>query len=99
MESFMENYITGTFTMFVDYDDDSDQVLNINIETKPSISSSGILIKTIQELIVTQLLEDNSEYKKTHDHYPDKMKPKIILWDYEDSKYFKSGGKQKWTIK
>lgn len=91
--------VTGKFTMQVDYDQNGQQFLEINVELRPQIASEKGLNKLITEEITAWLLKENSEFRKTHEMYGQKVEPKILFWDYEHEKYFKPGGKQKWVIK
>lgn len=91
--------LTGKFTMAVEYDGDGQQQLLINIELKPETEESGDLRNQVTESIVERLLAENSEYRKTHEEYSDKVHPKLIFWPYEDPKFFKPGTKQKWVKK
>lgn len=95
----IEDMITGKFTMEVNYDDQGQQQLTINVELKDHVKESGRLRDQVQLLIVEKLLDENSEYRKTHEEYGRRVYPKIIFWPYEDVTYFRPGTKQKWVMK
>jgi phenylacetate-CoA ligase len=95
----LEEKLTGKFTMRVLFDEDANQFLEINIELKADIRESEELKQKVQDLIVAHLLQENSEYRKTHEEYKEKTIPHIIFWQYEDPTYFRPGIKQKWVKK
>lgn len=91
--------ISTKFTMMVKFDKKSNQYLEINIELKPFVKKTKTLERQIVNLVVGQLLRENSEYRKTHEHYSNQVQPKIVFWEYEDKTYFTPGIKQKWIKK
>jgi len=91
--------LTGKFTMAVEYEGDGAQQLLIHLELKPTIQESPDLHEKVTQAIVAKLLSENSEYRRTHEEYAEKVYPALSFWPYEDPKYFKPGGKQKWTMK
>lgn len=91
--------LTGKFTMRVVYDDNGQQILEVNIELGAEEVASKELELEVQEKIVEQLLKENSEYRETYKHYRRRVYPVIKFWPYEDPKYFKSGTKQRWVEK
>ena len=93
----LEMYVTGKFTMAVEYTKKQDQKFQINIEMKRNIKQSKELKEKISKYIVKQLIKENSEYKETYREKGKKIEPHIILWEYEDETYFKPGIKQKWV--
>lgn len=95
----LEKYVTGKFTMAVEYTKKQDQKFQINIEMKRDIKQSRELKEKISKYIVKQLIKENSEYKETYREKGKKIEPHIILWNYEDTTYFKPGTKQKWVDK
>lgn len=95
----LEKNVTGKFTLLVKFDEKQNQFLEVNVELKAHIKSSIDLQKNIQKIIVDQLAQDSSEYRKTLHEIPDRVIPQIIFWDYEDPTYFKPGIKQKWVKK
>lgn len=91
--------LTGKFTAAINYDEEHNQRLVINIEMKKGIKQTKVLIKLITEEITKRLLKENSEYRSNYKESPNRQKPYIVLWNYESSKYFTPGVKQKWVIK
>jgi phenylacetate-CoA ligase len=95
----LERFLTGKFTMAVNYDNSGQQHLEIHIELRPSQKSDVLLRNRARRYIVDALLAESSEYRETHIMYGDRVYPKITLWPYEDATYFKAGAKQKWVKK
>jgi phenylacetate-CoA ligase len=92
-----ENLLTGKFTLLVKNDQKQNSFLEINLETKPGAKPTKTYSRLINNLIITKLIKENSEYRTLYDHMPNRMIPKIIFWPYEDKLYFGGGGKQKWV--
>ncbi|MCC7289113.1 phenylacetate--CoA ligase family protein [bacterium] len=95
----LERDLTGKFTMLVEFNENSDPVLEINLELKQNHEESEGLLQDAKRIIHNLLIEENSEYAILHEKSPDKIVPTIVAWPYEDPKYFRSGGKQKWIKK
>ncbi len=91
--------LTGKFTMFVDYNKQGRQKLNINCEMKHDVKDSQQLSNKVREAIHNNLIKESSEYRETFGLVNEESKPIVKLWDYEDPTYFKAGTKQKWVIK
>lgn len=93
-------YLTGKFSMAVVYDRKQNQQFEINLELKPSHGSTLKLQESTEHAIVNNLLENNSEYRELTKHLLiQRTRPRLIFWDYNHEKYFKSGSKQKWLQK
>lgn len=97
----LEDFVSGKFTMLVDYDKKQNQFLQINIELKDGVNQNKILGTRVLDSIIALLNKENSEWR---DFYADKtirnkVIPKLIFWPYQDPLYFKSGAKQKWVKK
>lgn len=95
----LEKFVTGKFTMLVSFDENQNQILEINIEMKSDVNKSEELEKSLQNSCKLQLIEESSEYRETYREKKDLIAPHIILWPYESLKYFKPGIKQKWVKK
>lgn len=95
----LEPSVTGKFTMMTKFDENLNQYLEINVELKDKEKEDGGVGELIQRLIVNKLREENSEYRKLYEELPERARPKIVCWPYEDPLYFKPGIKQKWVIK
>lgn len=97
----LEKYLTGKFTMLVDYDQEQNQFLQINLEMQSGQTENDDLGKNALDSIVTQLLKENSEWRDFHanESIRHKVTPKLVFWPYQDPLYFKPGGKQKWVKK
>lgn len=95
----LEADITGKFTMQVTYTDDGNQCFQVHVELRPRIADTPELAGRIKQRIVSTLLEENSEYRKTHEMYGTRVYPEICLWPYENETHFRPGTKQKWVKK
>ncbi|MBI2034072.1 MAG: phenylacetate--CoA ligase family protein [Candidatus Liptonbacteria bacterium] len=95
----LERFVTGKFTMLTKFDKKQNQFLEIHIELKPRARSDKKLKMLTRELIVSNLLEKNAEYRSNHSSMPHKVLPEIIFWRYEHPLHFKPGTKQKWVKK
>lgn len=96
----IQKFVTGKFQMQIIFDDNQDQMLEINIELKQNVRSTLVIEKQCLTMIVNELLQSNSEYKYLYSLMPKKrIMPRIELKDYGDPLYFKSGVKQKWVRK
>jgi len=93
----LEKKVTGKFTMMVKFDRKQNQYFEVNVELKQGVSPKEQIKKEIQHVVLTHLLEENSEYRETYAQKGSKVLPKIVLWKYEDPHYFKPGTKQKWV--
>ncbi|MFH1246601.1 MAG: ThiF family adenylyltransferase [Candidatus Liptonbacteria bacterium] len=93
------DHLTGKFTMLVTNDKSQNQRFELHVELKINRKNSKILHKNIEKAVTKYLLAENSEYRKTHNEHPSRVKPYIVLWPYGEPLYFKSGGKQKWVLK
>lgn len=93
----LQKHVTGKFTMMVQYTKQHKPHLELHVESKADIIATSALKKRIQKHVLAQLLKENSEYRETYKEKGNSLLPRIILWPYEDSHYFKPGGKQKWV--
>jgi phenylacetate-CoA ligase len=91
--------LTGKFTMTAGYDAEGQQELTIHLEFKPGTSETPELSEQVRAAVVTKLLQENSEYRRTHEEYGERVHPKLVFWPYEDLMYFRPGTKQKWVQK
>ncbi len=95
----LQPYLTGKFTMLVDYNAEGRQELLIHAEMTHETKTDKALVDKIQSMTHDFLVEESSEYRETYNTIGQVVKPVIKLWNYEDSTYFKPGTKQKWVIK
>jgi len=91
--------LTGKFTMTVDFDTKARQKLIINFELKPETENTPEFSARLMEAVMARLLHDNSEFRSTYEEYGDKIRPKLVFWDYEHVTHFMPGTKQKWIKK
>ena len=86
--------------MEIKFKQNQDQYLEINIELKRNVKKSQQLEIKTKDLIIHQLLHDNSEYRYLYEHLPRaRLIPRLVFWPYEDPSYFRVGTKQKWVRK
>jgi phenylacetate-CoA ligase len=90
--------LTGKFTLRKDYYKNMDEFLEINLELRPGIQPAVVLAKAIREQVITTLRRINIEYLFISEHLDKDVRPKIKLWPYQHSRYFKAGLKPKYII-
>jgi phenylacetate-CoA ligase len=99
----LQKYLTGKFSMLVEYDKKMNQKLVVHIELKNNIKSNKKIEDLAKKEIINSLLKNSSEYNHLYstasEKYKKQLEPEVILHPYEDPTYFKPGIKQKWTIK
>ena len=95
----LETYLTGKFSMEVNYSESGRQQLNIYIELRHAIVPTKTIENEVLEGIQRKLMDESSEYREVYKMVGPEALPKIVLLEYEDEKYFKPGTKQKWVIK
>jgi phenylacetate-CoA ligase len=93
----LQQQITGKCTIQTLTDDSHAQYLEVNIEMRPNTNHTEELKLAIQNQIVVNLLEKNSEYENNHKSMGQKVLPQIVLWPHADETYFKPGIKQQWV--
>lgn len=95
----IQEFVTGKFTMTTAFTERQDEYLEINVELKPSIMQTPMLTKKIEELVNHTLSIRSAEHKNNVETIPEKVRPHVILWPYEDPEHFRVGIKQKWLKK
>ena len=99
----LQKYFTGKFSMVVNYDKKMNQKLVVHIELKKLIKPNEKIEKMAKREIMQSLLKNSTEYNHLYSSgslkYKKQLEPEVILHFYEDPNYFKSGIKQKWSIK
>lgn len=95
----LHTHLTGKFSMSVEFDEQGQQLLIINVELRPNQEESKKLHSNAKKSIIETLLTESSEYRETHIMYGERVYPEIVFWPYEDTTHFKPGGKQKWVKK
>jgi phenylacetate-CoA ligase len=95
----LRNRVTGKFAMMTRFDQANDQYLEINVELKGGEQAHAGLNENIQQAVTRWLLEENSEFRKTHAELGHRIAPRIVLLPYEDPSYFKPGRKQQWVVR
>ena len=95
----LESVVTGKFTMIKKEDRKMNEYFEVNVELKRNAKEREDLNKTIRDAVVENLVKTNNEYKYLYSLDSERVAPSIILWPYQHEKYFKPGGKQKWSVK
>lgn len=90
-------YITGKFSMYTKNDENEDQYLEINIETKPHQKITQSVRSQVLRSVHETLLSQSAEYNKLFESLSERVYPKLVFWPHEDETHFKVGGKQKWV--
>lgn len=98
-QSNLRSVVTGKFSMQVDYDDGGRQRLNIYVELDQQGEPSAAIEEAVRAAVHQTLQNESSEYRETHRVVGDAVLPVVYLRSYEDAEYFKTGTKQRWTIK
>jgi len=93
------NNLTGKFAMETKFDKKQNQYLEINLELRGKRQATKGLKLKVRKAIVDLLLSKSSEFKELYNHLGEKAYPKLVFFNLEHPKYFKSGGKQKWVKK
>lgn len=91
--------ITGKFVLRNTYKKNLDQLLEINIELSKNTLPSKALAESMQKAITEALFEMCLEYRFLVSSVKKDFTPKVILWKYQDEKYFKPGMKPKYIAK
>lgn len=96
----LQEYVTGKFTMTTKYDTKEDQYLEINIEMRKNKEPSNEIKQLLEQNVINSLATDISEYAELSTQLPERSKPHIVLYAYNDNTFFESTmAKQKWVIK
>jgi phenylacetate-CoA ligase len=95
----IRDHLTGKFSMFVEYDNEQNQKIIINLELSSNAKVTKSFRKEVVTTITNQLIKEISEYRETYKEKRSKVMPKIVFWPYEHQKHFRPGIKQKWVIK
>lgn len=90
--------VTGKFAMEVSYDKAGRQRFCVRVELKQGVAASAELAEQLRLRADDFLKQESSEYRNTARTISD-FGVEIELRAYEDSDYFKPGGKQKWVIR
>jgi phenylacetate-CoA ligase len=99
LDSDFHDFVTGKFTMLQKYDSDQNQYLEINVELRRKVRPSKRLEESLERHIVDSMKKRSSEFAYVYKMRGHSARPVVILWPYEDPKYFKSKGKQRWIAK
>lgn len=94
-----QKYCTGKLTLITKFDTNQDQYLEINIESKPDRECSDVVRAELQSEIVKTLRMKNSEFRELSDFLGKRSFPKLVMWNFNDPTYFKTGVKQAWVRK
>jgi phenylacetate-CoA ligase len=95
----LEGSLTGKFALEVKHDINQDEYLEVNVELKPGVGGTDQLNCQVSGSVLEGLIAKSAEYKNNFNTCPDKVRPKVVFWPYEDPTYFRPGAKQKWVKK
>ena len=88
--------------MEISYDSKHNQFLHVHIELQKNKGKNTFLQKELEKRITEVLLRCSTEYYHLYtsgvQSYKDQLTPRVFLWEYEHPRYFKGGGKHRWTI-
>ncbi|RME61403.1 hypothetical protein D6779_00120, partial [Candidatus Parcubacteria bacterium] len=99
MDTYLNKYLTGKFTMLTKYDQHQDQYLEINLELKRDKKPTPYLRKRAVVKIMQSLRAKSSEFRELSNYLEERANPKIVFWKYEHPLYFRPGIKQRWVLK
>lgn len=92
-------YCSDRFSLQIKHSKNQDPKFFIHIELNPKVSKDDTLKKDLEKAVFENLIKINSEYNVIYRNIGRKVLPKVLLYNYEDPRYFKRSGKQKWTVK
>lgn len=92
-----QDYLTGRFTLIAQYDANSNQYLEVNLELKKGKKMPVGPRRVCRDALIQVLREKNSEYRELSNFLGDKAYPRLVLWEHNDPTHFKSEIKQKWV--
>lgn len=95
----LSQIVTGKFSMQVQYDDEGRQRLEVYVELQQGIAPLREIEHDIRSILHHNLHASSSEYRETYRVVGDALQPTVYLRDYNDPEYFKTGTKQRWTIR
>ncbi len=96
----INDFVSGKFLMLTKTDKKMNQYLEINTELKSHFSKIPNNLEPIVKKVITLTLKAKSkEYNELYKYLGKRAEPKINLCLYNDSRFFKSGVKQKWHKK
>jgi phenylacetate-CoA ligase len=100
LDSKVEKYVTGKFSMIKKQRENFNQYLEINIELKNEVAGSKEIENIVAEVIFDSFYSESTEFRylSNNDKSID-LKPLIILHSYNSEKYFQLDIKQNWIIK
>jgi len=94
-----KKYFSGRFSMQITFTKKQDQGFLVHIELQKNVAKNTALKTRVEKAIFEELKKVNSEYYNNFKAFGRKVYPKVMLWKYEDQKYFKRAGKHKWVVK
>lgn len=97
IESPLNVFLTGKFTMITKFDKEQNQFVEINIESRKNKKITRLFEKKVFQKIISGLRRKSSEFRELSDYFKERSFIKPVFWPYEHTFYFKSGIKQKWV--
>jgi phenylacetate-CoA ligase len=92
----LEDFVTGKCVLEIQRNQKQDPELLVHVELKPRARATLALAKSASDLILAELLRENSEYRNNYEQMGKRILPKIVLQSYEHPEYFRPDGKQRW---
>lgn len=99
LESHVSRYLTGKFSFDSVYDENHNQILEVNLEKREIAKLSKSTKNAISRKIIAALAKNSSEYRELLDKQGHKAHPMFNFIKYGDKNYFSSGVKQRWLKK
>ena len=93
-----QKFLTGKFSMQVDYSKEGRQQLNINVELRHGVGASKEIQDKLVDILHNSLIKESSEYREVTKMIGMDIQPMVHLWPYEEPKFFSPGTKQRWVI-
>ncbi|PJE75559.1 hypothetical protein COV04_03975 [Candidatus Uhrbacteria bacterium CG10_big_fil_rev_8_21_14_0_10_48_11] len=96
-EAPFDRSLTGNFTLQTKHDRHENEYLEVNIELRNKVKQNRILKAALVEKIITALTDKNAEYRNNMQVMPERMRPRLVFWQYEHPLHFSRNAKQKWA--
>ncbi len=97
LDTQVNRFLTGKFTLIQKYDKNQDQYLEINLEMKRAVSFKKQDEEIVLRKIVETLKARSSEFGELCRNLGERAYPKLMFWPYEHQEYFTPGSKQQWV--
>jgi len=95
----LRRFVTGKFTMVTQTDRNHDQYLEVHVELRGGVTPPARFVELCRAAILNRLIARSTEYHNNYKAMPQKVTPRVVLWEYEHPLHFKPGIKQRWVKK